>query len=107
MMAATRNMIQPKKKKEKGKRKERRYDRGEDKLRLTRPVGTWSRSRSDFFKSVQLIIYGSSPDHDADHHDDATWCLDHHHRYAERADQLETIGVDDLGSILQGRENGR
>ena len=47
------------------------------------------------------------PDHDADYHDEAPRCLDHHHGYAECADELQAIGVHNLRSILQSGENGR
>jgi hypothetical protein len=46
-----------------------------------------------------------SPDHDADHHDDTTGRLDQHHRYAEGADELAAIGVEDLRGILESGED--
>jgi hypothetical protein len=48
----------------------------------------------------------NSPDHDADRHDETTGCLDQHHRYAEGADELAAIGVEDLRGILENGENG-
>lgn len=48
---------------------------------------------------------GAGSDHDAEHHDEAARCLNHHHVYAECADELQAIGVQNLGSVLQSREN--
>jgi len=50
---------------------------------------------------------GAGSDHDADYHDEAARCLDHHHGYAECAHELQAIGVHNLRSVLQSRENGR
>lgn len=48
---------------------------------------------------------GAGSDHDAGRHDEAARCLDHHHGYAECADKLQAIGVQNLRSVLQCREN--
>jgi hypothetical protein len=55
---------------------------------------------------LQLEVrWKSLPDHNADCHDEAARCLDHHHGNAEGADELQAIGVRNLRGVLQSREN--